>query len=46
MTDAIYDAGFNSSGRFYEDTNHVLGMTPTKFREAGTDISFAIGKAS
>lgn len=48
MTDAIYDAGFNSSGRFYETTNQVLGMTPTKFREGGsdTDIFFAIGKAS
>ena len=48
MTDAIYDAGFNSSGRFYETTNQVLGMTPTRFREGGsdTDIFFAIGKAS
>jgi AraC family transcriptional regulator of adaptative response/methylated-DNA-[protein]-cysteine methyltransferase len=48
VTDAIYDAGFNSSGRFYETTNQVLGMTPTKFREGGsdTDIFFAIGKAS
>jgi AraC family transcriptional regulator of adaptative response/methylated-DNA-[protein]-cysteine methyltransferase len=48
VTDAIYDAGFNSSGRFYENTNQVLGMTPTRFREGGsdTDIFFAIGKAS
>jgi AraC family transcriptional regulator of adaptative response/methylated-DNA-[protein]-cysteine methyltransferase len=48
VTDAIYDAGFNSSGRYYENTNKVLGMTPTKFREGGadTDIFFAIGKAS
>jgi AraC family transcriptional regulator of adaptative response/methylated-DNA-[protein]-cysteine methyltransferase len=48
VTDAIYDAGFNSSGRFYENTNQILGMTPTKFREGGTDtdIFFAIGKAS
>src|SRR5277367_5964405 len=48
VTDAIYDAGFNSSGRFYENSNQVLGMTPTRFREGGahTDIFFAIGKAS
>jgi AraC family transcriptional regulator, regulatory protein of adaptative response / methylated-DNA-[protein]-cysteine methyltransferase len=48
VTDAIYNAGFNSSGRFYENTNKVLGMTPTKFRKGGadTDIFFAIGKAS
>ena len=38
VTDAIYNAGFNSSGRFYENSNQVLGMTPSKFREGGTDI--------
>jgi AraC family transcriptional regulator, regulatory protein of adaptative response / methylated-DNA-[protein]-cysteine methyltransferase len=48
VTDAIYDAGFNSSGRFYENSNRVLGMTPSKFREGGTDIDifFAIGECS
>jgi len=48
VTDAIYDAGFNSSGRFYESSNQVLGMTPSKFREGGTDtdIFFAIGECS
>jgi AraC family transcriptional regulator of adaptative response/methylated-DNA-[protein]-cysteine methyltransferase len=48
VTSAIYDAGFNSSGRFYENTNRVLGMSPSKFRKGGpdTDIFFAIGKAS
>jgi AraC family transcriptional regulator of adaptative response/methylated-DNA-[protein]-cysteine methyltransferase len=48
VTDAIYDAGFNSSGRFYEKSNQVLGMTPSKFREGGTDIDifFAIGECS
>jgi methylphosphotriester-DNA--protein-cysteine methyltransferase len=28
VTDAIYDAGFNSSGRFYENAEAILGMTP------------------
>jgi AraC family transcriptional regulator of adaptative response/methylated-DNA-[protein]-cysteine methyltransferase len=48
VTDAIYDAGFNSSGRFYERSNEVLGMTPSKFRSGGadTDIFFAIGECS
>ena len=48
VTDAIYDAGFNSSGRFYETSNQVLGMTPSKFREGGTDVDifFAIGECS
>jgi AraC family transcriptional regulator, regulatory protein of adaptative response / methylated-DNA-[protein]-cysteine methyltransferase len=48
VTGAIYDAGFNSSGRFYENSTQVLGMTPSKFREGGTDtdIFFAIGECS
>ena len=32
VTDAIYGAGFNSSGRFYEKSAEILGMTPTDFR--------------
>lgn len=30
VTKAIYEAGYNSSGRFYEKSNQVLGMSPTK----------------
>jgi AraC family transcriptional regulator of adaptative response/methylated-DNA-[protein]-cysteine methyltransferase len=48
VTDAIYDAGFNSNSRFYEKSNEVLGMTPTAFRAGGVDadIHFAIGACS
>jgi len=48
VTEAIYDAGFNSSGRFYATSNAVLGMTPTAFRAGGvdTDIRFAIAECS
>lgn len=48
VTEAIYDAGFNSNSRFYERSNEVLGMTPTSFREGGkgTDIRFAIAESS
>lgn len=48
VTDAIYQAGFNSSSRFYETSNGVLGMTPSRFRGGGadTDIFFAIGQCS
>jgi AraC family transcriptional regulator of adaptative response/methylated-DNA-[protein]-cysteine methyltransferase len=48
VTEAIYDAGYNSSGRFYEDSSKVLGMTPTKFRAGGTgtEIRFAVGECS
>ena len=46
VTDAIYEAGYNSNGRFYEESNRVLGMTPTKYRAGGanTEIRFAIGE--
>jgi AraC family transcriptional regulator of adaptative response/methylated-DNA-[protein]-cysteine methyltransferase len=48
VTDAIYDAGFNSNGRFYENSSKMLGMTPTDFRAGGTnaDIRFAVGECS
>jgi AraC family transcriptional regulator, regulatory protein of adaptative response / methylated-DNA-[protein]-cysteine methyltransferase len=48
VTDAIYHAGFNSNSRFYENSNEVLGMTPSSFRRGGTDtdIYFAIGQCS
>jgi AraC family transcriptional regulator of adaptative response/methylated-DNA-[protein]-cysteine methyltransferase len=48
VTAAIYDAGFNSSGRFYANSGQVLGMTPTSFRKGGADaeIRFAIGACS
>ena len=35
VTEAIYDAGFNSNGRFYASASEVLGMTPTDFRSGG-----------
>lgn len=48
VTDAIYDAGYNSSGRFYDNANQVLGMTPTRYRRGGEDtaIRFAVGECS
>ncbi len=48
VTEAIYDAGYNSNGRFYEKSNLVLGMTPTNYRAGGTntEIHFAIGECS
>jgi AraC family transcriptional regulator of adaptative response/methylated-DNA-[protein]-cysteine methyltransferase len=48
VTDAIYGAGFNSSGRFYEKSAAILGMTPTDFRAGGqrAEIRFATGACS
>jgi AraC family transcriptional regulator of adaptative response/methylated-DNA-[protein]-cysteine methyltransferase len=48
VTAAIYDAGFNSSGRFYEAADEMLGMTPGDYRAGGAnaEIRFAIGASS
>ena len=48
VTEAIYGAGFNSSGRFYEKSADVLGMTPTHYRSGGVneEIRFAVGECS
>jgi AraC family transcriptional regulator, regulatory protein of adaptative response / methylated-DNA-[protein]-cysteine methyltransferase len=48
VTEAIYDAGFNSSSRFYENAAARLGMTPSAARRggAGAVIRFAVGEAS
>ena len=48
VTGAIYEAGFNSSGRFYEKSTDMLGMTPSQYRTGGAneEIKFAVGQTS
>lgn len=48
VTEAIHDAGYGSSARFYEKSTALLGMTPTEYRAGGTElpIRFAIGECS
>ena len=48
VTEAIYEAGFNSSGRFYETSSQRLGMTPSEYRSGGAhaEIRFAVGQCS
>jgi len=48
VTEAIFEAGYNSNSRFYESSNEVLGMTPTNYRAGGanTEIKFAVGECS
>lgn len=48
VTEAIYDAGFNSSGRFYEKSTHMLGMKPSQYKAGGVneEIKFAVGQTS
>ncbi|MBW8328538.1 MAG: bifunctional DNA-binding transcriptional regulator/O6-methylguanine-DNA methyltransferase Ada [Thiobacillus sp.] len=35
VTEALYDAGFNSAGRFYENASALLGMSPGRYRKGG-----------
>ncbi|QJI29014.1 bifunctional DNA-binding transcriptional regulator/O6-methylguanine-DNA methyltransferase Ada [Pseudomonas sp. ADAK18] len=48
VTDALYDAGFNSNSRFYESADQLLGMKPSDYKAGGTnsDIRFAVGQCS
>lgn len=48
ITEAIYGAGYNASGRFYAQADRVLGMTPSRYRAGGahTEIRFAIAQCS
>ena len=44
ITDAIYEAGYSSSSRAYENVSAQLGMTPSAFRRngQGTTIRYSI----
>lgn len=48
VTEAMYDAGFNSSGRFYEKAADLLGMTPSRYKAGGAqeELRFAVGQSS
>lgn len=48
VTEALYDAGFGSSSRLYEDAAGLLGMRPGEYRQGGSGqrIRFAVGQCS
>ena len=48
VTQALYSAGYSSSGRFYADAPQRLGMTPSAFKAGGMteQIRFALGQCS
>lgn len=48
VTEAIYEAGFNSNSRFYETSEQLLGMPARNYREGGkgAHIRFAVGQCS
>lgn len=48
ITDAIYDAGYQSNSRFYESVSQRLGMTPSAWKAGGdgSNIYFALAVCS
>lgn len=48
ITAALYEAGYQSQGRFYAGADQMLGMTPGAYRDGGAHarIRFAIGQCS
>ncbi len=48
VSGAIYDAGYQSTGRFYADAGETLGMNPDSYRRGGVQetIHFAVGECS
>ncbi len=47
VTEAMYEAGFASSSRFYENSTQALGMRPSDYRRGGRgmDIRFAVAQS-
>lgn len=43
VTEALYEAGFGSSGRFYANAAGALGMAPRTFRDGGPSERIAYG---
>ena len=48
VTAAVFNAGYSSSGRFYEGARSVLGMRPTTYQRGGQGetIQFAMAKST
>lgn len=48
VTEALFDAGYNSNSRFYEGAGQRLGMLPKQYRArgAGATIYFAVGQCA
>jgi AraC family transcriptional regulator of adaptative response/methylated-DNA-[protein]-cysteine methyltransferase len=48
VTEAVYEAGFNSSGRFYAAAGGMLGMKPARYQAGGSGetIRFAVAQCS
>lgn len=48
VTDAVYEAGYQSNGTFYGESNGTLGMTPSAYRAGGEkeEIRYATRECS
>jgi AraC family transcriptional regulator of adaptative response/methylated-DNA-[protein]-cysteine methyltransferase len=48
VTDAVYEAGFGSSSRLYEDIDATMGMSPTAMKAggAGETIRYALAESA
>jgi len=48
VTAAVYDAGYGSTGRFYDEYPWRLGMAPSDYRRGGPDttVRFAVGRST
>ncbi len=48
VTDAIYAAGFNTAGRFYEGAGTALGMAPQAYRRGGVgeQVAYTVAACS
>ena len=48
VTEALYEAGFNASSRFYDQAGALLGMSPRRWRAggAGEKLTFATGRCA
>jgi AraC family transcriptional regulator of adaptative response/methylated-DNA-[protein]-cysteine methyltransferase len=48
VTEALYEAGFGSSGRFYAAAGDMLGMSPGRYRAGGANetLRFAVGQCA
>lgn len=48
VTEALYEAGFSSSGRFYSGASGALGMAPRTFRDGGAaeHLTYAVAPCS
>ncbi len=46
VTSAIYAAGFNSSSRFYEKADELLGMSASRYRRGGEGLEIQFSHAA